>query len=131
MTAPRVAGDDPLFVGDLSGKVIQVREPQRVDPALRQRLSLDPVAVNRILGFLHQIPLGRGLHDGHAAEHFPGYSFAELLRIIGLSGILIRDRRHHSGVRCNPALDRLIIDPDGSTDIIWSAAHRDDQAGCD
>ena len=106
---------------DLSKRAIAVRPDPIPDRSLRRQLRLKVEDVNRLRGLLHQIPLGRGLHNERVAKYYPGYSFTELLRVIGLSGVMIADKDHHTGVSCNPKLDELVIEPNGSYRVVWAA----------
>lgn len=108
-----------VVVTDLSRRAVAVFADPVPDPALRQQLRLSVDNVNRLRGLLHQIPFGRGLHHEHVAERYPGYTFAELTRIAGLSGVLIASN-HHTRVSCNPDLEALIIEPDGSYTVVWA-----------
>jgi hypothetical protein len=106
-------------ITDLSKKAIAIRPEPIRDPSLRRQLHLKVAQVNRLRGLLHSIPVCRGQHYQYAAENYPGYSFGELIRIAGLSGVLTADKGHHTRVSCNSKLDELIIEPDGTYRVIW------------
>ena len=119
-------GRSPSVVANLASRVITIAPDPVPDPLLRKQLSLTIETVNRVRGLLHQIPLGRGLHHEFAAERFPGYTFAEILQIVGTSGVLVRDKRHHTGVSCNPDLAALVIEPDGTHHVLWASSSSGD-----
>lgn len=55
----------------------------------RFRMHFTREEANRLLHYVHGIPLGRGITHRYVQENYPGWSWMELVRILEAPGLVV------------------------------------------
>lgn len=72
-------------------------------------LLLSIEEITEISNFAHWIPITRGYHHDHLAEHYPGWEWNDFLPVLHKARLI---RTHIDGHACTPLRQGICIRPD-------------------
>ena len=90
------------------------------DPQFKQRRTREEL--NALLHYGHIIPVSKGWTRAYVNEHFPGWTWNELVRIVRVAGILVS--KGGSPPRCDERVQELHFDSENAWLVEWTDGSR-------